>query len=287
MFSKLYTNIPTSMSTSCRGLRQIIPIARGATLKHRINKENKEMFGELAEKKSVRLLRLEEVKDPIVMPVNVSSPPIRVLVKRKITPKYATNVSDTFQQKLNAPPAVIQGHIKKLGCVDKMKQNVINVNPSEGVGSISANKTPVRQSHVKKLSSADKRNVANTNPSEGISDELSGETEVKSVKTPDDVLMKEIYHTVISSMPTSSLLLPDTVIKNLTSFPMIWNGRIKQEETEIVNMANKDTNRLFPSVSKILNNTMSASAKAALQRWRSKLIEQLGEEGFLRYSQGM
>nr|CAD7456158.1 unnamed protein product [Timema tahoe] len=39
----------------------------------------------------------------------------------------------------------------------------------------------------------------------------------------------------------------------------------------------------YPSVSKILNATMSESAQAALDRWRNKMIAQLGEEGFLEY----
>lgn len=43
----------------------------------------------------------------------------------------------------------------------------------------------------------------------------------------------------------------------------------------------------YPSVTKILNSTMSEDAKAMLDRWKKRMIAQMGEEGFEIYKQGI
>lgn len=42
----------------------------------------------------------------------------------------------------------------------------------------------------------------------------------------------------------------------------------------------------LPSVTRILNATMSEQSKAALEKWKNSMIEKLGEDGFNRYSRG-
>lgn len=42
----------------------------------------------------------------------------------------------------------------------------------------------------------------------------------------------------------------------------------------------------LPSVTNILNVTMSEKSKAALERWKKNMIEKLGEDGFAEYSRG-
>lgn len=44
--------------------------------------------------------------------------------------------------------------------------------------------------------------------------------------------------------------------------------------------------RDIPSVTNILNVTMSEKSKAALENWKMKMIEKLGEDGFNKYSKG-
>lgn len=42
----------------------------------------------------------------------------------------------------------------------------------------------------------------------------------------------------------------------------------------------------LPSVTNILNVTMSEKSKAALENWKKNMIEKLGEDGFKKYSGG-
>lgn len=44
--------------------------------------------------------------------------------------------------------------------------------------------------------------------------------------------------------------------------------------------------RIFPSVTRVLNATMSDSSRIALARWRSKMIADLGEAGFQEFYKG-
>lgn len=44
--------------------------------------------------------------------------------------------------------------------------------------------------------------------------------------------------------------------------------------------------RDLPSVTNILNVTISEQSKAALERWKKNMIEKLGEDGFNEYSKG-
>lgn len=43
---------------------------------------------------------------------------------------------------------------------------------------------------------------------------------------------------------------------------------------------------VVPSVTSILNATMSEKSKAALEKWKRSMIEKLGEDGFNVYSRG-
>lgn len=45
--------------------------------------------------------------------------------------------------------------------------------------------------------------------------------------------------------------------------------------------------RDLPSVTNILNVTMSAQSKMALEKWKKNMIEKLGEDGFNKYSKGI
>nr|CAD7441340.1 unnamed protein product [Timema bartmani] len=87
-------------------------------------------------------------------------------------------------------------------------------------------------------------------------------------------------------------ILPDIFIRNIPSFPLTNTNKKPTKclhtTNNIMNLSSDSKDYLrYPSVSKILNATMSESAQAALDRWRNKMIAQLGEEGFLEYHKGL
>jgi hypothetical protein len=93
------------------------------------------------------------------------------------------------------------------------------------------------------------------------------------------------------------LELPDVIVRNIPTFPLLNDSKNTESimpaesirnilpNTKQVN--NRKDYLLYPSVSKILNATMSDSSRAALKRWRQKMITELGEEGFLNHYRGM
>ncbi|EZA49123.1 hypothetical protein X777_12536 [Ooceraea biroi] len=76
------------------------------------------------------------------------------------------------------------------------------------------------------------------------------------------------------------------IIKNLLSFPIISNKQESFKEstqsTEILSISGLDDPKTFkfPSVTKILTHTMPLESKLALEAWKKRMIEKLGEEGF-------
>lgn len=91
------------------------------------------------------------------------------------------------------------------------------------------------------------------------------------------------------------LHLPDVIVRNIPTFPLLNESKntesMKPAESVLNILPNtkyvSNRNLLYPSVSKILNATMSDSSRAALKRWRQKMISELGEEGFLNHYKGM
>ncbi|XP_011165126.1 mitochondrial genome maintenance exonuclease 1 [Solenopsis invicta] len=77
--------------------------------------------------------------------------------------------------------------------------------------------------------------------------------------------------------------LPDIIIKNLPSFPIISNKQeFPVQSTEILSLSVKDDLETikFPSITKILMQTLSPESKLALEAWKERMIKKLGQEGF-------
>ncbi|XP_011882609.1 PREDICTED: mitochondrial genome maintenance exonuclease 1-like isoform X2 [Vollenhovia emeryi] len=77
--------------------------------------------------------------------------------------------------------------------------------------------------------------------------------------------------------------LPDIVIKNLPTFPIMGSKQVPPtQSTEILSISGKDDQetKKFPSVTKILTQTMSPESKLALEAWKERMIKKLGQEGF-------
>lgn len=77
--------------------------------------------------------------------------------------------------------------------------------------------------------------------------------------------------------------LPDIIIKNLLSFPITSSKQeLPMQSTEILSVSGRDDleTMKFPSVTKILSQTMSPESKLALEAWKERMIKKLGQEGF-------
>jgi hypothetical protein len=62
-------------------------------------------------------------------------------------------------------------------------------------------------------------------------------------------------------------------LQNILNFPMVSSKSFKVADQPLGFWK-------IPSVSKVLNVTMSEDARAALDRWQANLVAQLGEQGF-------
>lgn len=86
-----------------------------------------------------------------------------------------------------------------------------------------------------------------------------------------------------ASIKYTSSNLPDIVIKNLLSFPLMSSKQeFPTQSNEILSISRRDDLETvnFPSVTKILAQTMSPESKLALEAWKERMIKKLGQEGF-------
>lgn len=84
--------------------------------------------------------------------------------------------------------------------------------------------------------------------------------------------------------------LPNIIIKNLLSFSIMGSKQdFPTQSTEILSISGKgDLKTLkFPSVTKILTQTMSPESKLALEKWKERMIKKLGQEGFEMHQKGI
>ncbi|KAH0946090.1 hypothetical protein HN011_007935 [Eciton burchellii] len=105
-----------------------------------------------------------------------------------------------------------------------------------------------------------------------------------SSSKPDESNVEEKKHDI------NFKRLPDIIIKNLPSFPIMSN---KQESiaqsAEVLSISQSDDPATikFPSVTKILTQTMSPESKLALEAWKERMIEKLGEHGFQMHQKAL
>lgn len=64
------------------------------------------------------------------------------------------------------------------------------------------------------------------------------------------------------------------LLENILNFPMVISSVSSVVSEQPLGLWK------IPSVSKVLNATMSEEARAALDRWKANLVAQLGEQGF-------
>lgn len=87
----------------------------------------------------------------------------------------------------------------------------------------------------------------------------------------------------------TSFKLPDIIIKNLLTFPIMSSKQESAESTEVLSISGMDDPETigFPSITKILTQTMPPESKLALEIWKEKLISKLGKEGFEMHQKGI
>lgn len=84
--------------------------------------------------------------------------------------------------------------------------------------------------------------------------------------------------------------LSDIVIKNLPSFPIMGSKQeFPTQSMEILSISGRDNPKTikFPSITKILSQTMSPESKLALEAWKERMINNLGQEGFEMHQKGI
>lgn len=84
--------------------------------------------------------------------------------------------------------------------------------------------------------------------------------------------------------------LPDIIIKNLPSFPIMGSKqKTSTQLTEILSLSGQDDPDTikFPSVTRILTQTMPLESKVALEAWKERMIKKLGPEGFEMHQKGI
>lgn len=90
--------------------------------------------------------------------------------------------------------------------------------------------------------------------------------------------------------PSNFERLPDIIIKNLPSFP-IMDSKQKSftQLTEVLSISGQNDPETikFPSVTKILTQTMPLESKLALEAWKERMIKELGPEGFEMHQKGI
>lgn len=84
--------------------------------------------------------------------------------------------------------------------------------------------------------------------------------------------------------------LPDIIIKNLPSFPiMSKKPESLMQSSEVLSISGKNDLKTmkFPSVTKILTQTMPLESKLALEAWKERMIAKLGQDGFMMHQKGI
>jgi hypothetical protein len=240
----------------------------------KLNKENKTLFGELLETR--RQKRKREAGKGLAVALSAEHPSNSL---------ENQTISEAWWYKQTLPAS----HVVQLK-TNSNTSSAVKSNKNDGPREQSL-KTSQKQrnvnSHVKSQSEAS-HHIS-------LSRLENNENEAYSNRNGD---LHTIHVTNVETTHKFPVLeLPDVIVRNIPSFPlmneskntewMVQNESIFSVSASTEQVYNKKDYLLYPSVSKILNATMSESSRAALKKWRQKMISELGEEGFLNHHRGM
>jgi hypothetical protein len=242
----------------------------------KLNKENKSLFGELLETRPQKRKR-ETKKGPAFTTSAYQQSGLQ---------NETSSEAWWYRKKLSASNVV---HVKKnsntLADVKSDKSDAHWEQISDTL-----QKQPSDYSFVKFPNEAGQCSTSLLGPEKSIHEVLSNNNEDIYASHVTDVLGKTDKNSPL-------LQLPDVIVRNIPTFPLLNESKCTESKMTAKSISNtlpstKQINNrkeylLYPSVSKILNATMSDSSRAALKRWRQKMISELGEEGFLNHYRGM
>ncbi|XP_011063730.1 PREDICTED: mitochondrial genome maintenance exonuclease 1-like [Acromyrmex echinatior] len=228
----------------------------------RLMKEYKSLFGPLAETKAQKKKRLKlEKKEKISCE------------KSNMIDTELFWVMENTHNKLKKITITTQSRKEQLN--DKDQSSVKKVNEMEINNS--TDQTTERLLHSESSQVAKKTELEFTNTTSNL-----------SIKNSDNKV--ELFNSNVSNENTATKCmssnferLPDIIIKNLLSFPIMGSKQdFPTQSTEILSISGKDDLKTlkFPSVTKILSRTMSPESKLALEAWKERMIKKLGQEGF-------
>lgn len=114
-----------------------------------------------------------------------------------------------------------------------------------------------------------------------------------SISNPkeNDTLFISVDNSKFPDVPTSfdlNMIRNFPLFSHMTpvSYPSLFDQSPVKEEIVSIG-AFDDGYQKLPSVRKILDETMPSANKIALEKWKAKMIKELGEEGFHQYRKGL
>lgn len=279
-----------------RGVKTVASSAKSKEIaRKRLNKENKSLFGKLLETQKDRrkILASDPVIDGNIKNLNQheSIDPNRATAFSEERFMKALSDSENLMKSPLTKSIQTQELVPSLGPTTNVIKNYFGV---DSIYSKSGGGTKLRSADSANKNDKLKIQEIKTESEKLVAKKVpSGSVKSAASLLPDSKKQEiqiESEKPVTKKVPSGSVkpttpLLPDSVIHNITSFPMLNLNKI--EPIESSTNINNEVLWKYPSVSKVLNATMSEGSRAALARWRSKLIEQLGEEGFNKYYRGM
>lgn len=184
----------------------------------------------------------------------VSSKPQKIIV---------TSWTNSQEQQNN----IVSCNSDKSSCHEEQSEDELNPIESN-VGS--AIKEPEKNNDICNVDQASES--SNTNPIE------------------DDTLFISVDNSKFSDVPSSFDL---NMIRNFplfshtssTSYPSVFTQPLVKEDITTIGIFDNGYQKL-PSVRKVLEETMPSANKIALEKWKAKMIKELGEEGFQQYRKG-
>ncbi|KAL6422325.1 hypothetical protein ACFW04_010586 [Cataglyphis niger] len=224
----------------------------------KLMKEYKSVFGELVETSAEKKKRLK-------------------LEKKGKIPQQKSNTTDA---ELSWVMKNCGNNLKKINLSMKPQDELVDPHKFNNVKTKSSNNPNIEHDFYSD-SNPVLQKVETTNPSCNLS------TITRDINSNHNKNIPNLSNTECTitkyDVPSNFERLPDIIIKNLPSFPIMGSEQKSFTQlTEVLSISghNDPETIKFPSVTKILAQTMPLESKLALEAWKEKMIKELGPEGF-------
>jgi hypothetical protein len=132
--------------------------------------------------------------------------------------------------------------------------------------------------------------VAPTTESSHFNQDMPVESSIIHNNASSNSNISNIKNETIKYVSANFKGLSDIIIKNLPSFSIMGSKQESStQSTEIFSISGMDDPETikFPSVTRILTQTMPLESKLALEAWKVRMINILGKEGFEKHQKGI